>query len=158
VGDKLDQPEGKMLKVSFPYNLFVTMFNSGRVGKFKVTFSYLDQDVLDTRAQLIEKFSVTDVYKERAADLTYVYILGGLIGAIILICGCYVCHRLRTVSEKHQADLIKRDQGIVEEWGTRRTPKIVDDNEVSATFKSNKRGSYNKVTHDPNMATIDPNS
>jgi len=52
----------------------------------------------DSKAELVERFAVSDVFLEKDADLTYVYILGGLIISIVLICGFYIFVRYRTVN------------------------------------------------------------
>ena len=41
-GEKIAEPTNKKLRVAFPYNLYVTMFNTGGPGSFYLEYSYVD--------------------------------------------------------------------------------------------------------------------
>ena len=89
------------------------------------------------------------VIKEKA-DLTWVYILGGLGGGIILIALCYVCSKCLYVQQKHEEDLIKREKGVVEDLFVKRTPAdLVDDIDPPPTRPSYQRNKINKVFNEP---------
>ena len=79
----------------------MTLFNTKAKGAFKITYSYLDQNPLNAKATLLDSFEVTDMIKEEEADLTMVYVAGGLIGGIMLIMFCYLCNKYNEATEKH---------------------------------------------------------
>ena len=44
IGAKISEPDGKVIRVAYPYNLYLIMFNTNRLGKFTISYEYLDQD------------------------------------------------------------------------------------------------------------------
>ena len=90
--------------------MYLTMFNTNKPGQFKITYSYNDQDPENATEVLEDLFEIEEVFvKTEEADLTWVYILGGLGGGLILICFCYVCSKCMVAQQKHEEDLLKRD-------------------------------------------------
>ena len=41
-GAKITEPDGKLIRVAYPYNLYLIMFNNNDVGQFTIVYEYLD--------------------------------------------------------------------------------------------------------------------
>ena len=50
-GSKISDPEGKRIQFQYPNTLFVTLFNTGPVGEFEISYVY--ESVADSDETLI---------------------------------------------------------------------------------------------------------
>ena len=92
---------------------------------------------------MILTISVLNITVEEEADLLWVYILGGSIGACILLCSIYLYCSYRIQRSKERKELQMRAEGkITQSWGIRTTNIDVIKREEEAeaakhNFKSN---------------------
>ena len=69
--------------------------------------------------------------EEEEADMTWVYILGGFIGANIILCIIFLYCRYRIQKKRELAEIEARQSGkIVQSWGIRTTNIDVREREI----------------------------
>ena len=79
---------------------------------------------------------------EEDADLTWVYILGGFVGANIILCAIFLYCRCRIARKKEQAELKAREEGkIVQSWGIRTTNIDIREREIEKSKKNSNLNS-----------------
>ena len=75
---------------------------------------------------------------EEDADLTWVYILGGFVGANIILCILFIYCRYRIAKKKEERELKARADGkIVQSWGIRTTNVNIREREIEKTKSKN---------------------
>ena len=75
---------------------------------------------------------------EDDADLTWVYIVGGFVGANIILCIFFVYCRYRIAKTKEENELKARAEGkIVQTWGIRTTNVDIREREIEKTKSKN---------------------
>ena len=81
---------------------------------------------------------------EEDADLTWVYILGGFIGANIILCGIFFYCRYRIAKKKEEMELKARAEGkIVQSWGIRTTNIDIREREIEKSASKAKQSNLN---------------
>ena len=91
---------------------------------------------------------------EEDADLTWVYILGGFIGANLILCILFIYCRYRIAKQKEQNELQARAEGkIVQSWGIRTTNVDIREREIEKT-KSNAKNSNVNSSIDGNSQFV----
>ena len=58
--DKVSDPEGKEICVPYPLSLYATLFNTGSLGEFIITYYYKDGDPGDANSLFTGDFTIED--------------------------------------------------------------------------------------------------
>ena len=93
-GGRIQDPDGKRISVEYPNSLWLSVFNTGEVGNYKITHYYLQQSKTTTKLENQSNLAFSIEDREQKQDKLYQWSL--VIGAILLlalIIGCYFVYR-----------------------------------------------------------------
>ena len=111
-----------MIRVDFPNKLFLTIeHNVSQSGRFEFEFQYSDQrdeDENDSAGDGYSLIHLKPVVKEhKPADMTLIYIFGGVAALTVIIILICVARKVRKQKKLTEEVKTQRDNGIMQKWG-----------------------------------------